>query len=476
MKRSKVIVLGSTIGALALLGIGGAGIAHSIHYSDHVLPGTQVAGIDISGMTRDQVVAALDEKVAATTVTVDVAGTKTTASLGDLGVTIDTGGTADTALAPNSDLMRRFALGQTSQVQVVSTIDEAKLDAYAESLEAPAGAQMRDATVEPAPDGKSFIHTESAEGVKVDRAGLKDAVVKASSQLAAGDFAYGVTHTPPATNTDKARQIADKANGLIAHEVTITDGVDDYTASPEDKIKWVSIPNKDGALGDPVLDSAKVKEWVDALAEQTNEEAPQATRSINSQGKVVSTQYPGGKSWRAKNQQEVTDGIMSAFSKGESYKGDFDYDEVEPELKDVNVPDWSKDDVYKPKGNEKWIDLDLGNNTVSAYEGRVLVYGPTPMVPGEPGLETVTGTYKIYLKYEVQTMKGTNLDGSEYETPDVPWVSYFHLGYGFHGAPWRDSFGWSGPGGSHGCVNMPVDAAKFIYDWSDYETVVNSHY
>ena len=97
-------------------------------------------------------------------------------------------------------------------------------------------------------------------------------------------------------------------------------------------------------------------------------------------------------------------------------------------------------------------------------------------LPGMPGMETPTGKFQVYLKYQIQTMRGTNLDGTPYVAPDIPWVTYFTGPIAFHGAPWRDSFGWSGPGGSHGCVNMTVGAAQFVYNWAPMGTVVVSHY
>src|SRR5699024_484488 len=100
-----------------------------------------------------------------------------------------------------------------------------------------------------------------------------------------------------------------------------------------------------------------------------------------------------------------------------------------------------------------------------------------PMVDGKPGNETVTGTYEIYLRYEKQDMtnEATYPEGHEkhYYNPDVPWVQYFHRGYGFHGAPWRSSFGYSG---SHGCINMPVHEAKRLYDWASMGTRVEVHH
>ena len=73
--------------------------------------------------------------------------------------------------------------------------------------------------------------------------------------------------------------------------------------------------------------------------------------------------------------------------------------------------------------------------------------------------------------------KAPNSDGSKYETPDVPWVTYFEGGYALHGAYWRDRFGYdAGYNGSHGCVNMKVEDAKWIYDWAPEGTTVVSHY
>jgi lipoprotein-anchoring transpeptidase ErfK/SrfK len=64
-------------------------------------------------------------------------------------------------------------------------------------------------------------------------------------------------------------------------------------------------------------------------------------------------------------------------------------------------------------------------------------------------------------------------DPRYYYTEDVPWVQYWHNGYAFHGAPWRSSFGYSG---SHGCINMTVSDAKWLWDWADVGVRVESHY
>ena len=50
-------------------------------------------------------------------------------------------------------------------------------------------------------------------------------------------------------------------------------------------------------------------------------------------------------------------------------------------------------------------------------------------------------------------------------------MQYFHRGYAFHGAPWRSSSGTR----SHGCINLPVSDAKWLYDWASIGTKTVVH-
>ncbi|WP_268829541.1 L,D-transpeptidase [Corynebacterium belfantii] len=131
---------------------------------------------------------------------------------------------------------------------------------------------------------------------------------------------------------------------------------------------------------------------------------------------------------------------------------------------------------YPAAPGEKWIDINLTTAQMTCYEGTEVVRGPIPIVPGKPSSPTVDGHFNVYLQYESQTMRGLNDDGSRYVEPDVPWVSYFHGSYSIHAAPGQRTFGWTGPGGSHGCVNTPTSDAEWIYHWAGLGTSVMSHY
>ena len=197
-------------------------------------------------------------------------------------------------------------------------------------------------------------------------------------------------------------------------------------------------------------------------------------RNVYSDGKVATVVVEAKDGKDVQNASTVSEQLLTSLNSGKVYAGKFEYKTTKAEWKERTIANGAEKLVYPAAEGEKWIDVNLSNATVTAYEGATVVHGPVGMVPGAPGTETVTGTYHVYLKYAAQDMGCTA--GWDYCSKDVPWVTYFTGSYALHGAPWRNSFGWSGEGGSHGCVNMPVSEAKWVYDWAPVGTTVVSHY
>lgn len=115
----------------------------------------------------------------------------------------------------------------------------------------------------------------------------------------------------------------------------------------------------------------------------------------------------------------------------------------------------------------RWIDVDLTNQRVNAYEGDVMV-NSFLVSTGTWRTPTVTGKYKIYVKVRVQDMSGPG-----YHLRDVPYVMFFHGDYGLHGTYWHNNFGTPM---SRGCVNLTIDDAAWLFNWASVGTVVNVHY
>jgi lipoprotein-anchoring transpeptidase ErfK/SrfK len=114
----------------------------------------------------------------------------------------------------------------------------------------------------------------------------------------------------------------------------------------------------------------------------------------------------------------------------------------------------------------RWIEVDLSDQMVYAYDGDTLVNSflastGTWMHP------TVTGSFQIYVKYRY-----TDMSGPGYYLPDVPYTMYFYKGFGLHGTYWHNNFGTPM---SHGCVNLQTDNAGWLFDWASVGTLVNVH-
>jgi lipoprotein-anchoring transpeptidase ErfK/SrfK len=122
-------------------------------------------------------------------------------------------------------------------------------------------------------------------------------------------------------------------------------------------------------------------------------------------------------------------------------------------------------------GPERWIDVDLTHQTLTAYEGQTPVY-TSRVSTGMAQYPTVVGTFEIYVKYEAADMSGgEGVDA--YYLPAVPYVMYFYGNYGLHGTYWHNNFGTPM---SHGCVNLPTPDAQWLYNWASIGTKVMTHY
>jgi len=116
---------------------------------------------------------------------------------------------------------------------------------------------------------------------------------------------------------------------------------------------------------------------------------------------------------------------------------------------------------------ERWIDVDLSQQMTYAYEGNTIV-NSFLVSTGTWLHPTVTGKYRIYVK-----LRYTDMAGPDYYLPNVPYVMYFYKGYGLHGTYWHSNFGTPM---SHGCVNLSIPDAAWLYSWASVGTLVNVHY
>jgi lipoprotein-anchoring transpeptidase ErfK/SrfK len=123
------------------------------------------------------------------------------------------------------------------------------------------------------------------------------------------------------------------------------------------------------------------------------------------------------------------------------------------------------------QGTWKEIVVSLGAQSMWAYEGGELVVSSLVSTGTAEVPETTTpiGYHSVLSKFDAQTMEGT-ISGEQYRVEDVPYVMYFdNLGNAIHGTYWHSNFGAPM---SHGCVNLPLDIAAWMYEWAPVGTAV----
>ena len=118
----------------------------------------------------------------------------------------------------------------------------------------------------------------------------------------------------------------------------------------------------------------------------------------------------------------------------------------------------------------RWIEINLDEQTLSVYDDNHLVFA-TMTSSGSAPFYTRPGLFHIYEKKPAETMSGsTEADRSDYYyLEDVPWTMYFDENRALHGAYWHNGFGYTR---SHGCVNLSVGDAHWLYDWANLNDFV----
>lgn len=120
---------------------------------------------------------------------------------------------------------------------------------------------------------------------------------------------------------------------------------------------------------------------------------------------------------------------------------------------------------------DRYVIVDKSEQQLYLYDDNELLY-TTPVTTGKDETPSDTGLFKISYKARNVTLS----DNKTYWSPVRYWMPY-NGGEGLHDADWRSVFGTESYhyGGSHGCINMPVDITDEIYNNVEAGTKVLVH-
>ena len=145
-------------------------------------------------------------------------------------------------------------------------------------------------------------------------------------------------------------------------------------------------------------------------------------------------------------------------------------EELKPEIVINREPTWLYEG-YGPYVNEdgcdvgdSYVEISIPEQTLWLYvDGNLILKSEFVSGTENNGNYTPSGVFGITYK-----TKDAVLRGPGYASPVKYWMP-FNGGIGMHDANWRSSFGGNiyKTNGSHGCINLPTESAKQIYEYMD---------
>lgn len=429
-KKRLGLWIGLGLGVVVL----GAGAASTIL----IAPGTTIAGVPVGWLTPGAAADAISSRLADTEVELTGAGDGIVLTGADLGAETDAKALAQeaftdrplwnvTAWAPES-IPAEITL---DPVAAERTLRAAVPDSYVDPIDA--GVVFDAAT-------SAYVVVPAVPGTAIDLDDLTSAI---GAALADGDQSLEFSGDPteaPATITDEdASATATALNGMLATIGFYVGEERTVPVLPAVAATWLSVTAQDGELSvqaDPVA----IQATVDTLPGLVNRAPVNAENIVDSAGKVLREQTAGVNGRELGDTSTVASDFAEKLEAGESV---FPLTVSETPFTSVNLL--------------RRIEVDLSSQRATLFENGNVV-NSWAISSGLPATPTDLGHFRVYAHVRIQDMRG-----SDYVTEDVPWVTYYNGDEAFHGTYWHNNFGRPM---SHGCVNMPISIAKYVYEWS----------
>ncbi len=252
------------------------------------------------------------------------------------------------------------------------------------------------------------------------------------------------TYTPAWIETGT---VASAWNTALLPTPTVALGSGQMVESPEIPAPVEPFPLAETSLPIEVFSTEALPTEVSILGDSTETLEPVATPTLIETFLPAETPTPTAESWLETPTATDVPGVMEAYL-----------------VPDTPTPARPTPMTISSAGKGgHWILVDLSEQRLYAYEGDEMV-NVFVVSTGVAATPTVTGSFRVYARYRYADMRGPG-----YYLPDVPYVMYFYKSYGIHGTYWHNNFGRPM---SHGCVNMRIPDAEWLYNWSTYGTLV----
>lgn len=450
-KKRLLIGIGGVFGIIAIVLIS-VYIYFGVFFQSHFQYRTTINGIDCSKKNVEEVKALIKHQVDGYQLAIEGRdGLKDSISGKEIGLYQEFDGSLEEELQKRGGFSWLSSLFQDTEIELGTLVkyDEALLGKAIDGLAFLESGNQKapvDACLSEYQKGKGFEVIPEVEGSLVDRKVMEEAIVKSVSLLkdAVALEEVGCYQEPALRSDDGAlNALAEKANKYVSTKIVYQFGSEQEILDGDQVAQWITITDQQEIALNAEAVAAFVNEM--AIRHDTYGMARTLKTAWGPTVSFASSQY----GWKL-NQDEERARLMADIPEGKQEEREPIY-AVRAQSHDgvdhggtyveVNI---TAQHMYMYKNGARIMESDF----ISGNETNGL------------GYYTPSGVFKV-----TYTQKKAILRGPDYAAPVDFWMP-FNGDIGFHDATWKNDFGGNYylAEGSHGCINMPYDAARTLFN------------
>lgn len=444
IKRKTGLIITVAVTAVAVVYIG-----FSIFFQSHFCFGTKIDGISVGGRNVAGVEKLIQNEIENYSLTL-LGRENVTETITGNSISLEPvfRGEIQALLGQQKGYMWIVTLFQGEDLELAKVVsyDETALADVLQKLSVVDGENQRtpvDATYSAYDEATGYTLVPADYGTTIDAKSLERAVEGAVLRLDEElNLSEEGCYVDPAVGDEDAGLLAliEDLNRYVETVITYEFGDKREVLDAQTIHTWLG--DEDGKIA---VDEEAVLTYVKTLAKSYNT-AYQPKEFETSYGTAV-TISNGSYGWKIDNEGEVAQ-ILEDLATGESV---------------------TREPIYAQTANshgendygDSYVEINLTAQHLFLYKDGKLVI-ETDFVSGDvsKGHSTPTGAFGV-----TYTTRDAVLRGEDYATPVKYWMP-FAGDVGMHDATWRRSFGSNiyKTNGSHGCINLPLSAAKTIYE------------
>ena len=461
-KTWKLVLLGMFLFILVLAAICYGAVTR--YYTDHFFKGTEINNFDCSNLSAEEVKELITDEIMTYTISIEERDGITERLLAkELGMSYVDDQSVDKVLADQKAWQWVVQIFKTRELNVsaVSSYDKQTASAALKQLQCfregnytkPENAYIKE-------NETSYEIIPEVEGTELDfDKDLETVQTAVDNHEESVNLESAGCYVVPEIRSDdeELTTLVNAVNKYLSAKLTYDFGGDDRKVVVDGSVikEWlqkgedgIPVLNEDGT---PVLVESALKEFVRVNMAKKYDTLGKPHEFTKHNGKT-STLTGGFYGWRM-NQAKTAEAMLEAIKAGEQKEMEIFYHYTAAER--------GADDIGKT-----YVEVDITHQKLYCYEdGKLKV--ETDIVTGKPTEDRETpsdGIWSIVYKKRDAVLGEENNLG--YRSPVDFWMP-FNGNVGMHDADrWRSKYGGDiyKTNGSHGCVNMPRDAAEKVFN------------